>query len=135
MDLQVDYNQPFSGLLLSDVTTPTYVGKELQNNPKEQFTFFGKYTVQDGWAKGAYLGLGGRYWGDFQSFLPTQPQLATLPPYFIMDGVAGYHWKWGKGLLYQLQLNVPNLLNRHVLFSGYVFSGDTTYKITLTAKF
>jgi iron complex outermembrane receptor protein len=134
LDIMLNYNQPFTGLLLSDTTSPTYVGKELQNNPKEQFTFFTKYTVQQSGLKGVYIGLGGRYWGDSQAFAPTQPQLATIPPYFIMDGVAGYRWKMGKGQ-YSLQLNLANLLDRHVLFSGYTYSGSTTYNLALGAKF
>lgn len=134
VDLMVNYNQPFSGVLLSDVTTPTYVGKELQNNPKEQLSTFAKYTQLDGALKGAYLGLGGRYWGDSQAFAPTQPQLATLPPYFVMDGLAGYRFRLGK-FEWWVQLNASNLLDRHVLFSGYSYSGDTTYRITLGVRF
>ena len=96
---------------LSDTTIPAYVGKEIQNNPKEQFTFFSKYTWQDGWLNGAFLGLGGRYWGHSSAFAATQPQLATLPPYFIMQAVTGYRWKIGRAR-YSVQLNVDNLLDR-----------------------
>jgi hypothetical protein len=34
-----------------------------------------------------------------------------------------------------MQLDVPNLLDRHVLLSGYAYSGSTTYRLTLGAKF
>lgn len=134
VDVTVDYNQPFSGILLSDATTPTYVGKELQNNPKEQLGFFVKYTWLEGMLDGAFAGVGGRYWGDSQAFAPTQPQLATLPPYFLMQGLLGYRWKAGRRS-YWAQLDVPNMLDRHVILSGYAYSGSTTWRLTLGASF
>ncbi|HVU34684.1 MAG TPA: TonB-dependent receptor [Opitutaceae bacterium] len=134
VDVIVNYNQPFSGILLSDVSNPKYQGKQLQNNPKQQLSAFTKYTFATGRLSGLSIGLGGRYWGHSQAFLPTQPQIATLPPYFLMDAVASYRWRLGR-MHYIAQLNVTNLLNRHVLISGYSYSGDTTYRFTLTAKF
>ena len=74
VDVMVNYNQPFSGILLSDATTPCLCPARSckRCNPKEQLSFFVKYTAQTGWANGGFFGLGGRYWGDFQSFQPTQ---------------------------------------------------------------
>ena len=134
VDLLLNYNQPFSGILLSDTTIPAYVGKEIQNNPKEQLTFFAKYTRLDGWLNGAVFGLGGRYWGHSSAFAATQPQLATLPPYFIMQAILGYRWKAGQGC-YSAQLNINNLLDRHVLFNAYTYSGSDTYRLALGVKF
>jgi len=105
VDVMIAYTLPFEGKLLSDATHPTYVGKELQNNPKHQLNYFVKYTVQGGRLGGAYLGAGGRYWSAFQSYQPTQPTVSTLPGFNMMEAVGGYRLRLGR-VLYSIQINV-----------------------------
>lgn len=136
VDLIASYNQPFSGQLLSDTTVPAYAGKQLQNNPHQQLSFFSKYTFQprSGWLNGLSVGAGGRYWGKSQAFLPTQPQLAEIAPYFVADAVAAYHFRVGR-LRYQVQLNASNLLDRHVIYNAYSYSGGTTYRLQFNVRY
>ncbi|MSU47914.1 MAG: TonB-dependent receptor [Opitutus sp.] len=134
VSVEMKYNHAIDGKLISNPSNRAFEGKELRQNSDDQLSYFVRYSRRDGALKGAFVGAGGRYLTSFLAFNPTQPQVAVIDGYHMMDAVVGYRWKLGR-ISYSAQVNVSNLQDLHVILNRQIDSPPRTWRATVRLTF
>lgn len=88
---------------------PRLSGKNFVNVPKDKGSVFGTYEVKQGGLKGVALGAGATA---SSRIAVDTANSAFLPGYLTMDAMLRFRARTPGGLIYRLQINASNLLDR-----------------------
>ncbi|HUC79942.1 MAG TPA: TonB-dependent siderophore receptor [Flavisolibacter sp.] len=101
----------YNDAAISESTKPEEIGRQKPNAPKQQGSFWTKYSFSRGNLSGLGFGLGGNFvTGRNVSLSQTQ----TLPGYALLN--AAVYYRVNK---FQLQVNMNNLLDKTYWVGGY----------------
>lgn len=134
LSLQVNYTHYLSAKLLTDTQNPANIGKRIDSTPDHRLDFFSRYTFQNGFMKGLFVGGGGTYTSEFYGHPAVAAQMSVISGYSQFNGLVGYAWKWGKAN-YTAQVNVTNIEDQRVILNRWSWSTPRTFRFTLRAAF
>ena len=121
----------------ANVTRPSLVGVPLGDSPKNYASFWGRYTLSGGPAKGLQLGLGILISQAFHPFGGTfdvqNRAFARVPGYTVLSAMGRYPFNLG-GRAYDVQLNVNNLTDK-VYFLATDFGAPLTADLSIRVRF
>ncbi|WP_334319269.1 TonB-dependent siderophore receptor [Termitidicoccus mucosus] len=113
-------------------SNPDLDGTRLVATPKHTFRAWGKYTLQNGPARGFYFGGGVNYTGN-QSHQAANPVIIT-GGYTTIDLVAGYPLRIG-GRTWRAELSVKNVTDKFYYASASSISHPRHGILTISTKF